>query len=250
MAGAGLESRPHGLIVARLRMSRCAKRHTAGWCSAWWYTFPAVEPCDPEGRISIAASAAEGAMSVLALWPWLCWCWFAAEAVMAVVFRTRRSGGSVRDRGSLLLIFAAITAALMSSDWIVKLAPWSIPGGAAWLRPVSMVVLILGLAVRAAAILTLGRSFSMNVAIRNLQRVQRAGLYCFVRHPSYLGMEIGLLAIGLHSRNWACLAWIVGLPTLALLYRIHVEEAVLHEAFGDEYAAYSRVTKRLIPGVF
>jgi protein-S-isoprenylcysteine O-methyltransferase Ste14 len=100
------------------------------------------------------------------------------------------------------------------------------------------------------AIFTLRRWFSMNVAIRADQRVHRTGLYRFVRHPSYLGMALGLLAIGLHSRNWACLALILVLPTLAMLYRIHVEESALREALGEEYAAYSRVTKRLIPGVY
>jgi protein-S-isoprenylcysteine O-methyltransferase Ste14 len=38
--------------------------------------------------------------------------------------------------------------------------------------------------------------------------------------------------------------------TAAFLYRIHVEEAVLNEAFGAEYAAYSKATWRLIPGVY
>jgi hypothetical protein len=35
--------------------------------------------------------------------------------------------------------------------------------------------------------------------------------------------------------------------TLALLYRIHVEESALLAHFGGDYAAYSRETKRLIP---
>jgi protein-S-isoprenylcysteine O-methyltransferase Ste14 len=63
-------------------------------------------------------------------------------------------------------------------------------------------------------------------------------------------MEVAFLAIGLNSRNWACLAFIFALPTLAILNRIHVEEIALHEAFGPEYAAYCEKTKRLIPGVF
>lgn len=41
-----------------------------------------------------------------------------------------------------------------------------------------------------------------------------------------------------------------GPPTLTLLYRIHVEETALRAAFGEEYVAYSRKTKRLIPGVY
>ena len=38
--------------------------------------------------------------------------------------------------------------------------------------------------------------------------------------------------------------------TAAVLYRIHVEEAALNEAFGAQYASYSKQTKRLIPGVY
>jgi len=38
--------------------------------------------------------------------------------------------------------------------------------------------------------------------------------------------------------------------TAALIYRIQVEEMALREAFGEEYVRYSRVTKRLVPGVY
>jgi protein-S-isoprenylcysteine O-methyltransferase Ste14 len=189
-------------------------------------------------------------MSILSIWPWLIWGWFAAEAVIALAMRTRRGRGSLQDRGSQLLIWVVITIAMVGSDWVREVAPWPIFAAAAWLRPLSLAVLIVGLTIRIVAIATLGKAFSVNVAIRDQQKVQRSGLYRFVRHPSYLGMEIAFLAIGLHSRNWAVLAFILGLPTMALLYRIHVEEAALNQAFGEEYAEYSRVTKRLIPGVY
>ena len=189
-------------------------------------------------------------MNIMVVWPWLFWAWFAGEAVIAIAMRTHSRGGRVRDRGSLLLIWVLITIVMTCSGYVQDLAPWPIFGGAAWLRPLSLVLLIAGLAIRAIAIVTLGKAFSVNVAIREEQKVQRSGLYRFVRHPSYLGMEIALFAVGLHARNWAVLAFIFGLPTLALLYRIHVEEAALNEAFGEEYTAYSRTTKRLIPGLF
>jgi protein-S-isoprenylcysteine O-methyltransferase Ste14 len=104
--------------------------------------------------------------------------------------------------------------------------------------------------VRWTAILTLGKSFSSNVAIQESQTIQRAGLYRIVRHPSYLGMLIIFLAIGVHSRNWLALAVVLVPTTAALLYRIHVEEIELHDAFGAEYAEYSQSTKRLIPGIY
>jgi Putative protein-S-isoprenylcysteine methyltransferase len=38
--------------------------------------------------------------------------------------------------------------------------------------------------------------------------------------------------------------------TLAVLYRIRVEEEVLFQEFGDSYREYKSKTKKLIPGVY
>ena len=59
-----------------------------------------------------------------------------------------------------------------------------------------------------------------------------------------------LLAVGLGSRNWISFAIMLVIPTAALLYRIHVEEIVLRDHFGEEYVTYSRETKRLVPGIY
>jgi protein-S-isoprenylcysteine O-methyltransferase Ste14 len=88
------------------------------------------------------------------------------------------------------------------------------------------------------------------VAVRTGQKLQRSGLYALVRHPSYLGLELILLAYALHSRTWACFAVFFVPPTLAVLYRIHVEETALRLAFGADYDDYSRRTRRLIPGIY
>jgi len=47
-----------------------------------------------------------------------------------------------------------------------------------------------------------------------------------------------------------CLAVVPIPPTLAVLYRIQVEESALLLAFGSDYEVYSRTTKRLIPGIY
>jgi protein-S-isoprenylcysteine O-methyltransferase Ste14 len=58
------------------------------------------------------------------------------------------------------------------------------------------------------------------------------------------------VAIGIHPRNWISLVVAVVPPTAALIYRIQVEGQAWQEAFREEYAQYSRVTKRLAPGVY
>jgi protein-S-isoprenylcysteine O-methyltransferase Ste14 len=46
------------------------------------------------------------------------------------------------------------------------------------------------------------------------------------------------------------LAILLIFPIAALLYRIHVEETALSEAFGQQYQDYCRTTSRLIPGIY
>jgi protein-S-isoprenylcysteine O-methyltransferase Ste14 len=188
-------------------------------------------------------------MSMGILWQWLLYGWVALEVIVALGTRTWRRKDTVRDRGTQLIL------------WIVILCSFSAAERLAFpstemrfdhdaLRTAAIVLIVLGLIIRISAIATLGKWFSANVAIRSSQTLKRNGLYGLVRHPSYLGMEIIFLACGLHRHNWASLAMFVVPPTLAVLYRIHVEETALLHAFGDDYAGYMRTTKRLIPRVF
>jgi protein-S-isoprenylcysteine O-methyltransferase Ste14 len=156
----------------------------------------------------------------------------------------------VHDRGSLLILWFVIATAVTACQWISESAPPSMWGGAHALKTAGVIMMLVGLAIRWAAIFTLGKSFSSNVAIQDSQQVIRTGLYRVVRHPSYLGLLLVFLAIGSHSRNWLGFAVVLVPTTVALLYRIHVEEVALVEAFGDEYVAYSKATKCLLPGVY
>lgn len=183
-------------------------------------------------------------------WDCLMLGWLACELIVVLVTRTRRGGGKVQDRGSMLLIWVVIIGSMWGSAWARSALPAAALHGMNWLKPLALVILIAGLAVRLTAIFTLGRAFSVNVAIRAEQKVQRTGLYRIVRHPSYFGLELIFLAVGLHAINLASLAILLVPTTLSLLYRIHVEEAVLLGHFGEDYAAYARETKRLIPGIY
>ena len=178
------------------------------------------------------------------------WVWIASEFLLQVVTPTSRNTGQIKDRGSLLLLLPVIFASTWWAMWYGDVHPHTMLGGAHWLRTAGLVLLILGLAIRWTAILTLGTSFSTNVAIHAAQTLRTTGPYRSVRHPSYTGMLVIFTAIGLYERNWISLAVVVILPTAALLYRIHVEEMALTEAFGEQYLAYSRTTKRLFPGIY
>jgi protein-S-isoprenylcysteine O-methyltransferase len=189
-------------------------------------------------------------MTLSLVWQVLFYGWFASEILVGIVTRTKRSGGKVQDRGSLIILWIVIFASITGCQWYSETHAATMFGGAHALKIAGVIVMIVALAVRWTAIFTLGKSFSSNVAIQDSQKIIRTGLYRFVRHPSYLGLLLAFLAVGLHSRNWISFALVLVAPTAALLYRIHVEEAALAQAFGEDYAAYSKTTKRLIPGLY
>ena len=189
-------------------------------------------------------------MNVYALWPVLYWGWVASELWVIATTYTRRSSGEVRDRGSLRLLWIVIFCSIWAGSTLGYMRPHTMFGDAPWVRILAIVLMAVGLAIRWTAIVTLGKSFSVNVAIHAKQTVTRTGIFRFARHPSYTGLVLIFLALGVHMRNWAALA-IITLPSLAaLLYRIHVEEAALTEAFGPDYVDYCAVTKRLVPGIY
>jgi protein-S-isoprenylcysteine O-methyltransferase Ste14 len=176
--------------------------------------------------------------------------WLVGEILIAVLTFTTKGEGKVKDRGTQIILWIVITGSLTIASWLHDSFPANMPGSTSWLRPLALLILILGLGIRAVAVVSLGKAFSANVALRSGQKLRRSGLYRFVRHPSYFGLELIFLAFGLNLRNWVCFAVVLVPPTLALLYRIHVEEAALRLAFGVNYEEYSRCTKRLIPWIY
>jgi protein-S-isoprenylcysteine O-methyltransferase Ste14 len=188
-------------------------------------------------------------MNIQTLWLWLLYGWVGMEVLISIATRTRRSQGSLNDRGTQILIWVVIVGSFFAAGWL-ELPRTDIHVNHDALRTAGLILIIIGLIVRVVAIATLGKAFSANVAIRKTQSVQRSGLYRFVRHPSYLGMELIFLAAGIHAHNWISLAILLIFPTAAVLYRIRVEEEALLGAFGHDYADYIKTTKRLIPGVY
>src|SRR5580692_6611825 len=90
--------------------------------------------------------------------------WGVGEILLIVLTQTRHGEGKIQDRGSQIILLVVIVASLKSDDWMHSFFPVDMPGSYSWLQPTALGILILGLAVRAVAIFTLGRAFSTNVA--------------------------------------------------------------------------------------
>lgn len=79
--------------------------------------------------------------------------------------------------------------------------------------------------------------------------VMQDGPFHYVRHPRYAGVLAIRVAMALVFAS--VVGWLLAFVwLLVLLRRIRLEERHLQTLFGGEYAAYSRRTPRLIPGIY
>jgi protein-S-isoprenylcysteine O-methyltransferase Ste14 len=176
--------------------------------------------------------------------------WPASEIALAFLKRARGSVATRGDRGSIAVLWIVIAVSIFVAVplQLLKVGRLGLPF--AVVGTIGLILMLGGIAVRWHAILTLGRFFTVDVAVRSDHRIVRSGLYSRIRHPAYTGLMMTFLGLGVSLQNWLSVGVIVLPISAALLYRIRVEERLLRETFGEEYVEYSRTTKRLIPGVY
>ncbi len=162
----------------------------------------------------------------------------------------RRPGAHLTDHGSNLLL-----RGVAAVGWLVAaLATARLPGAAIAGQPAAfvagLVVAWAGLWLRVSAFHTLGEYFTFHVQTSEDQPVITTGPYRFVRHPSYSGLELIFVGVGLLYGNWLGLAALASLPMVAIFYRIRIEERVLGAELGDAYRSFASSRARMVPYVW
>ena len=175
--------------------------------------------------------------------------WLLSELVIGgIIPRSRRHGTPIRyeDRSSRLLISLSMFLSLMIAFLFAASGIASLPSGAFYL---GIGLMIAGILLRQWSIAVLGRYFSRTVGVQEGQAVVDRGPYRLVRHPAYTGSLLTMVGLGFVLQSWGAVLVLIAFFGAAFGYRIHVEEAVLTSELGDEYVAYAKKTKRLIPYV-
>ena len=106
-----------------------------------------------------------------------------------------------------------------------------------------------GIAFRQWAVYVLGRFFTVYVRVSEGQKVVESGPDRVLAHPSYTGMVMVFVGIGLMLGNWLSLACLVILPIAGLVVRIKIEERALLAGIGEPDRRFLATRSRLIPGV-
>jgi protein-S-isoprenylcysteine O-methyltransferase Ste14 len=186
-------------------------------------------------------------LSTLEIFRVLCGVWLLAELVLARFAPGKPEEG--RDRASLCCVWIAVFGAVGAGLLVGKTGVGSL-GHPVLCESIGITLLLIGLAVRIAAVSTLRRFFTVHVTILPEHRLVTAGLYRRVRHPAYTGALVSVLGIAVAMNNWlAGIAVFVPIAA-AFAYRMRVEEAALRARFGAEYDEYAARSWRLVPGLY
>jgi protein-S-isoprenylcysteine O-methyltransferase Ste14 len=117
-----------------------------------------------------------------------------------------------------------------------------------WARVVGAVVCGFGLFVTIWARRTLAGNWSNDVTFKQGHELIQAGPYRFMRHPIYTGILLMYLGSAIdigRLRGWLGLA----IMFIAFWIKLKQEEALMLRHFPNEYPAYRKQVKALIPFV-
>ena len=132
----------------------------------------------------------------------------------------------------------------------LALAPGATIGGGVWLFALGAVIGWLGLVLRWWSFVSLGKYFTVVVKTSDDQPVVERGPYRVLRHPSYTGLLLAFVGAGLMLGNWVAAAGAVGVVSIAVVYRLRIEERALTAALGDRYREFATSRAQLIPYVW
>jgi protein-S-isoprenylcysteine O-methyltransferase Ste14 len=137
----------------------------------------------------------------------------------------------------------ALTGRFDVGPLLLRFAP-----AAAYVDIAGTALVVAGVALAIWSRRVLGANWSAVVRIVEGQHLVRKGPYAVVRNPIYSGIVLAMLGTALVAGTMGGLVGFV-LVVTALWQKGRMEERFLLAEFGDEYAAYQREVKFLIPFV-
>jgi protein-S-isoprenylcysteine O-methyltransferase Ste14 len=173
--------------------------------------------------------------------------WIISELFGALLIPRLRQRGATRvkrDRGSAALVMFTVFLSISIAFSFGYAGVLALPD---WIFYLGIFLMLLGVLVRQWAIAILGRFFSLTVRIAEDHKVVDKGPYRFVRHPSYTGVLITFIGLGLAVQSGGALLVLLVVFAVSFGYRMYVEERTLSTELGQDYASYMKRTKRLIP---
>src|ERR1044071_10397113 len=150
-----------------------------------------------------------------------------SEILLTLTRRSRSKTGAKQDRSTLGIIWLVIAVSITAGVFVALNFRAAALLHGRMFATAGVVLFVAGLILRWWAIITLGRFFTVDVTIEKNHELVERGPFRMVRHPSYTGVLLAFVGLGLSLRNWAALLVILVPIGAAFIHRINVEENAL-----------------------
>lgn len=170
-----------------------------------------------------------------------------------ITFIGRRKGeDTIYNKGQKMLV---IISGIVSIPFLIYIPVWEysnfqgpIPrdGVLAW---AGIILFASGIIIQTVAMWQLKGFYTVRLGTQPEQKLVTSGLYRLIRHPGYLSYIITIIGIGLSLSSILTLMFVIFIVLFVVL-RIKGEEEMLLKEFGDEYKAYTKRTKKMIPCIY
>src|SRR5947208_10085555 len=145
--------------------------------------------------------------------------YFVSEILLNLTRRSRSKTGTKQDRSTLGIIWLVIAISVVAGVFVaLNLRAAALPNGRMF-ASAGLVLFVAGLILRWCAIITLGRFFTVDVAIEKDHKLVERGPFRVVRHPSYTGVLLAFLGFAGSLVNGAALLVILLLCGAAFNHR-------------------------------
>lgn len=108
-------------------------------------------------------------------------------------------------------------------------------------------LIVTGIVFRLKSIATLKEYFVSHIQLINDHQLVTKGVFSIVRHPSELGLLMIVSGVVILLESLSALVMTLGLFVPLTLYRIVLEDRLLHNNFKGAFVAFKRETPSLLP---
>jgi protein-S-isoprenylcysteine O-methyltransferase Ste14 len=177
----------------------------------------------------------------------LCWGLFGVVWLVGAIYNALKSP-AVQKRSSPLSWIIGI-AAFILGDLLVPRGFWQfLTFDTLWLRIIGIICLLLATGFTLWARRVLGKMWSSSAVARAGHELGTDGPYRITRHPIYTG-ALGMLFGTMLMSGFGLYAFLFLLGVIIFEIKLHQEERLLTETFGEDYVQYKRSVPQLIPGL-
>jgi protein-S-isoprenylcysteine O-methyltransferase Ste14 len=181
--------------------------------------------------------------------------WLVFAAVFALFLRKKAPSAPDRKRERTSILGIALQGVGYAVVWTFRRPPFTPIVSSNRIVEIALAVLTMALAIGSvwfvsAAVRTLGKQWSLAARVLEGHKLITAGPYSVVRNPIYTGMFGMLLATGSAISHWIGLLIAIVVFAIGTAIRVHSEEKLLREAFGEGFEAYAHKVPAVVPFLF